>query len=64
MQLVGLEKGVVEEFGVVELEIQGGLDVLSEQAGWVLGAPGRDGAGEIVFADQGFADDVGVGEGC
>lgn len=64
VQLVGLEKGVVEELGVVELEIQGWLDVLSEEAGWVFGAPGRDGASEIMLADQGFADDVGVREGC
>lgn len=64
VQLIGLEKSFIQEFGVVELEIQRLLNVLSEKIGWVFCAPGRDCVGEIVFADEGFADDVGIRKGC
>lgn len=64
VQFVELEQGFVEELGVVELEIQGRLHVVAEKGGGVFCAPGQDGVGEIVFADEGFAEKVGVGEGC
>lgn len=64
VQLIGLEKSVVEEFGVVELEIQGLLYMGSENIGGVFCAPGRDSVGEIMFANEGFADDVGIRKGC
>lgn len=64
VQFVRLNQSFIEEFGVVELEIQGLLYVVSEKVRWVFRAPGRDCVGEIVFADEGFADDVGIREGC
>ena len=62
VQLVGFDEGLVEEFGVVELEVRGGFDVAFEDAVGVFGQPGGDGVGEPVFPDEGFADDVGVCE--
>lgn len=37
--------------------------MVSQRAGGVFGEPGRDGVREVVFPDEGFADDVGVCEG-
>lgn len=62
MQFVGLQKSFIEELGVVELEIQGRLYMVSEKVDRVLRAPGRDCVGEIVFADEGFAEDVAIRE--
>lgn len=56
MQLVSFEEGVVEELSVVELEVQGRLDVVSQRAGRVFGEPRGDGVCEVVFPDQRFAD--------
>ena len=64
VEFVGLDQGFVKEFGVVELEIQGGFDVIFQWAGWVFRKPRQDSVSEVVFPNQSFADDVGVCQGC
>lgn len=56
VELVGFEESLVEEVGVVELEVEGWLDVVFERAGRVFGEPRGDGVREEVFSDEGFAD--------
>ena len=63
VELVGFEEGFIEEFGVVEFEIDCWFDMVLQDTFGMLGEPGRDSMCEVVLPDQSFADDVRVGEG-
>lgn len=62
VQLIGLEQSIVEKFCIVKFKMQRGLDVPLKRALWVFDGPGTDGIGEVVLADQGFSDNIGVSE--
>lgn len=61
MQLVNFDERFVQKLYIVELKIQSLLHMVDKRAAArILGAPGRDGVREVMLADQGFADDIGI----
>jgi hypothetical protein len=63
MELISVKDSVIQELRVVKLEGHGHGYMIFEWGSGVFGEVVCDCVGEVVLADKGLADDVGVGEG-
>lgn len=62
MQFISLEQSIVEKLCIVEFKMQRRLNVALERAIRKFGAPGTDGVGKVMLADQSLSNHVRVCE--